>query len=190
MVTLLSSLLPPIGARASDPLPAERSALILYKSLPYNQSWEGLETIEIVVVAPMGEDAARAEEYARMLHEIAAQAKRQDSSALDVDATATALESLGADLSTDTAPQLVFLLAGSDPPDDGLLDGVRDLAIRRSILLATDQESLLDEYAALGFLLSADHRPQIVIDLERARLQGAHFVAGFVRLARTRESGR
>lgn len=172
---------------ATEILPPERSALVLYKSLPYNQAWSARDTIEVLIVAPSPDAAKSAEDYAAILSGIAAQATRQDPEALAVRTRVTSLDALAVDPFATVSPQLCFLLASSHPVDRDHLDTVFGACTAHSVLLATDGPDLLAGHAALGFLLSAERRPEIVIDLERARLQGARFGAGFVRLARTRE---
>jgi len=175
---------------AAETLPPERSALVLYKCLPYNQAWDGLESIEIEVLVLRQEDLESAENFAAYLGDIATRAREKDPSSPAVRARGRTVGAAQVEGYSDSPPQILFLLSTENTPSEDALRDLQRMASQHSILLVTDQTGILDEYAALGFVLSETRRPEIVIDLERARLQGARFRAGFVRLARQREGGR
>jgi hypothetical protein len=173
-------------ARADSQLPLDRSALLLYKCVPYVQTWAGVDTLRLQIVTSSPRDGGRAEELASYLREISDHARRQDPKAPLLRSATCTLASLSESHFRGRAPHVIFLIAGDAVPAAPSLSALRGLASRHGFLIVTDQLELMEETAALGFVLSGENRPEIVLDVERARAQGAQLSAGLVRLARPR----
>lgn len=173
-------------ARGTDLLPAERAALVVFKSLPYNQTWSDRESLVVRVIAFGPAGVPRAEEIGSLLEDISRQAASNGVGGPRVQARAGTWTDLESEGLPDPTPDVLFLVSAGAAPPDSALRTVTDLGVRHSILVATDDAGILESVASIGFLLSPANKPEIWVDLERARLQGARFQAGFLRLARLR----
>jgi hypothetical protein len=182
-VQLLAGLIlilrpPPLAAEDSS---KSRSGAILARVLSYELTLEHRagENIGVVIVYKKGDSAsqATADEWHRALSELSSVKIKNRSlfaitAAYDAPALGRLIEERGADV----------LLASNGLSTEEML-GLSRLAQTNQLLSAGNSVEQVDQYLTLC-VTEGDGKPEIVINLKTARLEGISFSSNLLRLAR------
>ncbi len=183
---LFCALIASPSSAIAGTIPVSHSSILLAKCLPYNDSWKGRATIDILVLA-IGEntESTPAEEFASHLIEVGVKLRDRDPTRPVFRVTTSTLRQFDLTSLNSDLPQIVYLAEGEGRACRSLrteLVSLSDAAKRLGILIFTDSRSAYRDAASIYFAIGDHSRPEIYGNLTRARDQGGQLQGAFQRL--------